>query len=119
MAAGTSTRWTASPRWRISRRDEIALGPGKADLLAAIDRVGSISGAARELGMSYRRAWLLVETMNQCFRRPLVSTSSFRRRGAALTDVGKEVLALYRRAEAASLAAARDALAELELLLVP
>jgi molybdate transport system regulatory protein len=119
MAAGTDTRWKTQPRWRVSRQDEIALGPGKADLLDAIDRVGSISGAARELGMSYRRAWLLVETMNHCFRRPLVATSSCRRSGAALTAEGKDVLALYRRAEAASLAAARGVLAELQLRLVP
>lgn len=112
-------KWTAQPRWRIQRREEIALGPGKADLLEAIDRVGSISGAARELGMSYRRAWLLVETMNRCFRRPLVATTSFRRGGAALTDEGKEVVSLYRRAEAMSLTAARGALAELELRLQP
>lgn len=113
------TKWTAHPRWRIQRQDEIALGPGKADLLEAIDRVGSISGAARELGLSYRRAWLLVETMNRCFRRPLVATTSFRRAGAALTDEGKDVVSLYRRAEALSLAAASDALAELELRLQP
>jgi len=119
MAARTDNRWAAHPRWRISRLDQIALGPGKADLLEAIDRVGLISGAARELGMSYRRAWLLVETMNHCFRRPLVATSSFRRRGATLTGEGKEVLGLYRRAEAASLAAASGALAELQLRLVP
>jgi hypothetical protein len=52
--------------------DEIAMGPGKADLLEAIAREGSISAAGRALGMSYRRAWLLVDTMNRCFRAPLV-----------------------------------------------
>lgn len=102
---GIGIPWRALPRWRICRGDEIALGPGKADLLAAIQRSGSISGAARELGMSYRRAWLLVATMNRCFRRPLVATSPFRRGGAKLTPVGVAVLALYRRAEATSLAA--------------
>jgi molybdate transport system regulatory protein len=110
--------WIARPRWRIRRRNEIALGPGKADLLAAVESAGSISGAARALGMSYRRAWLLVETMNRCFRRPLVSTSRWRRGGASLTAEGREVLALYRRAEAESLAAAAAALSALERHLV-
>ena len=50
---------------RLMLGDEIAMGPGKADLLEAIEREGSISAAARALGMSYRRAWLLVETMNR------------------------------------------------------
>ena len=48
--------------------DEIAMGPGKADLLEAIAREGSISAAGRALGMSYRRAWMLVDAMNGCFR---------------------------------------------------
>ncbi|MGZ8311113.1 MAG: winged helix-turn-helix domain-containing protein, partial [Allosphingosinicella sp.] len=52
--------------------DEIAMGPGKAELLRQITAQGSISAAARAMGMSYRRAWLLVDAMNRCFRRPLV-----------------------------------------------
>ena len=51
--------------------DEIAMGPGKADLLEAIAREGSISGAGRALGMSYRRTWMLVDVMNRCWRQPL------------------------------------------------
>ncbi|MFY8195818.1 MAG: winged helix-turn-helix domain-containing protein, partial [Novosphingobium sp.] len=54
--------------------DEIAMGPGKADLLEAIAREGSISAAARAMDMSYRRAWLLVDTMNRCWQEPLVET---------------------------------------------
>jgi molybdate transport system regulatory protein len=53
------------PQLRISFRKSIAMGPGKADLLDAIAESGSISAAARKLGMSYRRAWLLVDTMNE------------------------------------------------------
>src|SRR3989442_10496160 len=94
-----SRRWEARPRWRLTRGKEIALGPGKADLLGAIDRRGSISAAARSLGMSYRRAWLLVETMNRCFVGPLVVTSKWRGRGASLSDLGRQVLALYRALE--------------------
>lgn len=119
MTKKLGTNWRAQPRWRIGRRGEIALGPGKVDLLEAIGETGSISGAARELGMSYRRAWLLVETMNNCFRQPLVATSSFRRGGASLTAEGQEVLALYRRIQKASLDATRGAWAAIERRLVP
>ena len=109
--------WAARPRWRLSRGKDIALGPGKADLLEAVARVGAISLAARELGMSYRRAWLLVETMNRCFVRPLVSTESWRGSGSALTPEGQRVLALYREMETRSLSAAAPYLAQLEALL--
>ncbi|QKS01290.1 LysR family transcriptional regulator [Sphingomonas sp. CL5.1] len=78
--------------------DEIAMGPGKADLLDAITAHGSISAAARALGMSYRRAWLLVDIMNRCWAEPLVATTpgGVRERGARLTPGGAEVLRLYR-----------------------
>ena len=78
--------------------DEIAMGPGKADLLEAIEREGSISGAGRALGMSYRRTWLLVDTMNRCWGEPLVETApgGAARGGARVTPYGQEVLRLYR-----------------------
>ena len=78
--------------------DEIAMGPGKADLLDAIAREGSISAAGRALGMSYRRAWLLVDTMNRCFRAPLVEThpGGGKQAGARLTAEGEAALAAYR-----------------------
>jgi molybdate transport system regulatory protein len=78
--------------------DEIAMGPGKADLLEAIARTGSISAAGRDLGMSYRRAWLLVDTMNRCFRAPLVETrpGGGKNAGAKLTPEGEAALAAYR-----------------------
>lgn len=81
--------------------EETALGPGKADLLEAIDRVGSISGAGRAMGMSYRRTWLLVDTMNRCWADRLVETTigGGRDRGARLTALGREVLARYRGLE--------------------
>ncbi|MFN3586767.1 MAG: winged helix-turn-helix domain-containing protein [Moraxellaceae bacterium] len=87
---------------RLYRDDEIALGPGKADLLAAIADTGSISGAARRMGMSYRRAWLLVDTMNRCFRRPLVETAAGGAQGggALLTPEGETMLAHYRALQA-------------------
>ena len=69
------------------------MGPGKAALLQAIDRTGSISAAGRELGMSYRRAWLLVDTMNRCFAEPLVETVAGA--GARVTVAGEAALADY------------------------
>jgi len=99
--------WEFRPRWRVTRRGAIALGPGKADLLEAIGTAGSISAAARALGMSYRRAWLLVAAMNGCFARPLVATSQRRSAGAALTPDGRAVLALYRRIEKKTLSSCR------------
>ncbi|MDD3799551.1 MAG: LysR family transcriptional regulator [Novosphingobium sp.] len=78
--------------------EEIAMGPGKADLLDAIAREGSISAAGRAMGMSYRRAWLLVDTMNRCWREPLVATmpGGTASSGARVTPFGHEVLHHYR-----------------------
>jgi molybdate transport system regulatory protein len=61
------------PRFRILYGSEIAIGPGKADLLKQIHKTGSISHAAKTLGISYMRAWELFQTMNRCFRKPLIS----------------------------------------------
>ncbi|MDH5452910.1 MAG: winged helix-turn-helix domain-containing protein [Paracoccaceae bacterium] len=75
------------------------LGPGKADLLQYIDETGSISAAGKQMGMSYKRAWGLVEVLNSMFAKPLVSASrgGADHGGAALTDTGREVLALFRK----------------------
>jgi len=82
--------------------DAIAMGPGKADLLDAIAREGSISGAARVMGMSYRRAWLLVDVMNRCWSGPLVETfpGSARGGGAKVSALGEAVLQHYRALQA-------------------
>jgi molybdate transport system regulatory protein len=89
-------------RMRVMSGERIALGPGKADLLQAIAETGSISAAGRQLDMSYKRAWELVETMNRCFVKPLITASKGGRAGggATLTAHGKRVLAHYRRMEA-------------------
>jgi molybdate transport system regulatory protein len=94
---------------RILLGSAIAMGPGKADLLAAIEREGSISAAARAMGMSYRRAWLLADTMNQSFRQALVEAAPGGRRGggARLTPFGRNVLVRYRRMEAKAQGALR------------
>jgi molybdate transport system regulatory protein len=88
--------------------DEIAMGPGKADLLEAIDREGSISAAGRSLGMSYRRTWELVDTMNRCWSERLVEAvaGGGRNRGARLTDFGRTILQRYRTIEKQLLTAA-------------
>ncbi|PZU60897.1 MAG: ModE family transcriptional regulator [Sphingobium sp.] len=81
--------------------DEPAMGPGKAALLEAIDREGSISGAGRALGMSYRRTWLLVDSMNRCWNERLVEAvpGGGRDRGARVTPCGHAVLQAYRALE--------------------
>lgn len=79
---------------RILLEQNIAFGPGKADLLEAIARTGSISQAAKSMNMSYRRAWQLVDTMNQCFEIALVETQTGGTHGggAAVTALGQKVL---------------------------
>ncbi|WP_267389530.1 LysR family transcriptional regulator [Sphingomonas sp. GC_Shp_3] len=99
--------------------DEPAIGPGKADLLEAIARDGSISAAGRALGMSYRRTWLLVDSMNRCWRDRLVDTTAGggKARGARLTDTGRTVLAAYRALEAKLAEAAGETLGGLDGML--
>lgn len=97
---------------RLLRDDEVAMGPGKADLLDAIRVSGSISGAARAMNMSYRRAWLLVDTMNRCFREPLVHSAAGGQKGggAQVTPAGERALALFRDMEGAARVAAKQKL---------
>jgi molybdate transport system regulatory protein len=107
------------PQLRISFKKSIAMGPGKADLLDAIAETGSISAAARLLGMSYRRAWLLVETMNQCFQSPLVETATGGQHGggAEVTDLGREVVRRYRAMEKKAAASVSREMADFAALL--
>lgn len=86
--------------------DEIAFGPGKADLLDAIRAAGSISAAARQMGLSYRRAWLMVDAMNRLFAEPLVVTAPGARGGAAVTPAGERALSVYRKLHTDLVAAA-------------
>jgi molybdate transport system regulatory protein len=106
-------------RLRIVLGDDIAVGPGKVDLLEAIGDAGSITAAARTLGMSYRRAWLLVDTMNRCFETPVVTAvaGGASGGGARLTPTGAEVVRRYRRMEAKAATAGADDLAALAALL--
>jgi molybdate transport system regulatory protein len=102
----------AFPTLRIAFGDGLILGPGKVELLETIGRTGSISAAGREMGMSYRRAWLLVDALNHMFADPVVvaSTGGSHGGGATLTDLGRDVAAAYRRAEERALVAVREEL---------
>jgi molybdate transport system regulatory protein len=108
------------PRVRVLVAKEIALGPGKIELLEAIHRVGSITEAAQRMGMSYMRAWTLIRTMNRCFKRPLVAAmrgGSQGGGGAELTATGRQALALYQKMNTRYLTAAQPHWARLQKLL--
>jgi len=83
------------------RETKLAIGPGKVALLEAIEQTGSITSSAKKLGMSYRRAWLLVDETNRCLVRPAVQTAAGGRRGggSSLTPVGAELVRRYRALE--------------------
>lgn len=84
-------------RPRVYIGDEIALGPGKIDLLRQVVDTHSIAGAARALGVPYKRAWLLIDSLNQGFGRPVVDTATGGRGGggAVVTPLGLELVARY------------------------
>ena len=89
------------PRLRVGCGDNIALGPGKVELLALVAETGSIREAAQRMAMSYMRAWTLIKTMNACFREPLVAAvrGGPTHGGAKLTETGKQALRLYQEME--------------------
>jgi molybdate transport system regulatory protein len=97
---------------RVDFGADRALGPGKIRLLEAIGKTGSISRAGRALGMSYRRAWLLVDDMNRCFRASVVATQpgGARGGGAELTEFGVKLIEMYRAVEARATVAAKPQL---------
>lgn len=112
---------TLDIKTRLRHGDDVAMGPGKADLLEAIAATGSISGASRAMRMSYRRAWQLVDLMNRCFHQPLVRsvTGGQRGGGARLTDTGLLALSRYRAMEAALAATGAQHAADMTALLQP
>jgi molybdate transport system regulatory protein len=107
-------------RLRVLLGFAVAIGPGKADLLTGIAETGSISAAGRRMKMSYKRAWQLIDTLNQSFRAPLVAAikGGARGGGARLTPLGAEVLKLYREMEQRSASANAKALKRLQSLVV-
>jgi molybdate transport system regulatory protein len=108
-------------RLRIYRDESIAIGPGKIALLEAIAETGSISGAGRQLGMSYRRAWMLIDEMNRALSTPAVNTATGGSHGGgtALTTVGEQLVKHYRAIESASRVAAASDISALTRLLAP
>lgn len=115
MAAAPSVKF----RMRITKGDAIAVGPGKIALLEAIVDTGSITHAAKKLGMSYRRAWVLVDEMNRAFKTPVVETAKGGPQGGKTvpTPLGEEVIRRYRTIEAIADRAARSEIASLLKLL--
>lgn len=110
---------SVQPRFRIHCGSDIALGPGKADLLALIGQTGSINQAAKRMGMSYMRAWSLVRMMNRCFKEPLVLARHGGEGGggAELTETGCKVVTLYQQMEQVSLRATATCWKQLQRLL--
>ncbi len=106
-------------RIRIVFAEDEMIGPGKAELLERIERTGSIAAAGREMGMSYKRAWMLVGTLNAMFREPVVDSTRGGPGvgGAVLTQNGRRVLALYRAFEAEAAEAGASQIAQLSALL--
>ena len=103
---------------RVVLRGGDVVGPGRADLLEAIARYGSIAAAGRELGMSYRRAWTLVADIARGFGAPVVHTTpgGAQGGGATLTPLGENIAALYRQIEAKAATATSAEVAALEAL---
>src|SRR5690349_18426367 len=90
------------PRLRVTCGDDIALGPGKMELLALLVETGSLKEAARRMDMSYMRAWTLIKTMEKCFREPVVVAERGGKSGGGMkvTPAGRLALALYQEMEA-------------------
>jgi molybdate transport system regulatory protein len=106
---------------RIVVKPGTAIGPGKADLLQGIEETGSIAAAGRRMGMSYKRAWYLINTLNDTFRDALVVSTKGGKSGggAELTETGRAVLMAYRRAERAAWEAAAESVQDIQALAIP
>ncbi|HZV33332.1 MAG TPA: LysR family transcriptional regulator [Verrucomicrobiae bacterium] len=93
------------PRFRVVCGEEIALGPGKVELLSLLVETESLNEAARRLDMSYMRAWKLIKTMNACFRDPVAIAKRGGQTGGGMqvTETGRSALALYREMQASAL----------------
>jgi len=106
-------------RMRITDGEAIAVGPGKIALLEAVATTGSITAAAKSLGMSYRRAWLLLDELNRSLRKPAIDSAKGGPNGggSALTDEGRRLIELYRCIEAEAAKASRADIKRLMSLL--
>jgi molybdate transport system regulatory protein len=102
MAGKSSTKAPVlKPRFRVTCGKDIALGPGKMELLALLVETESLSESARRMNMSYMRAWKLVKTMEKCFREPVVMAERGGKSGGGMkvTETGRRALALYQEME--------------------
>lgn len=116
MNKGKAIRPLVRPRLYLG--GELSLGPGKIDLLRKVAETGSISAAARALGIPYKRAWLLIDSLNKGFPSPLLDTAIGGKAGggARLTQRGEALVAAYDALEAKLNTAAREELAEITRL---
>jgi molybdate transport system regulatory protein len=107
------------PRFRVVHRGDIALGPGKMELLALLVETGSLTLAAKQMDMSYMRAWTLMQTMNDCFTEPVVMAERGGKNGGGMkvTATGLRALELYREIESAAKKAATTPWRRLQKLL--
>jgi molybdate transport system regulatory protein len=106
-------------RLRLTKGTHIAVGPGRIELLEAVRDAGSITAAARDLGMSYRRAWMLLDDLNRCLRAPVVESvhGGAQGGGSRLTATGLELVRLYRRIEQTAARACGEDIEALKALL--
>ena len=111
----TDARPKARFRLRVTRGDEVAIGPGKVELLEAVRDHGSITEAAKQIGMSYRRAWLLLDEVNRMLKKPATMSAHGGQSGggSVLTPEGEEVVRLYREIEAQAEAACAQKIRQL------
>ena len=119
-SAAPGTKPVAKFRMRVTVGDVIAIGPGKIQLLEAIGETGSITSAAKSLDMSYRRAWLLLDELNQALRKPAVDSAKGGQNGGGslVTDTGRQLIDLYRQVETNAAIACKPELTKLIGLLV-
>jgi molybdate transport system regulatory protein len=119
MTTKSSRKFEIHARLRVRLGDKTALGPGKIELPESVQQTGSITKAAKRMGMSYMRAWELIQTMNQCFKEPIIQTSRGGKDGggAQITEVGRQALLLYQKMERDTLRVCKDSGKKLQRLL--
>ena len=117
---GRRNRASLRPRLRVMVGDEIALGPGRVDLLELIEETGSLRAAARRMGVSYMRAWNLIKYTNKCFREPVIEVARGGKTGggAKLTKTGQRASVLYRKMEKRCCDSNRQSWADMRRLLL-
>lgn len=108
-AASTDSKPVVRFRLRVTCGETVAIGPGKIQLLEAIQRTGSLTAAAKSIGMSYRRAWLLIDELNRALKIPAVESAKGGEHGggSVLTSVGEKLVQQYRSIEAAAAASCK------------